>query len=269
MTLETSINNPMLRRRMLRFTVGIFSLYAIYSLILVPLNTHFGSNIVYAGTMLLELTELLYEIIELLAYAYAFAALINTRFCFGLRGAFCIFWIYLGAALFRYVSIFLISGYMSGINMSNLWLELLFLLAYVLLDATQMIVVFVGAHLLCLTYERVFTVRAKAQAARGEPVKDKCAYVVPYGGTLSMKNPLQASAVLCGIVILLARVIGRIIYDVSYGAPTGAADVAWMVFYYLGDITVSVLCCALIMLIIRRMDCRTAEECAASDTKIK
>ena len=53
---DTSSNNPMLRRRMLRFTVGIFSLYAIYSLILVPLNTHFGSDIVYAGTMLISMT---------------------------------------------------------------------------------------------------------------------------------------------------------------------------------------------------------------------
>jgi hypothetical protein len=249
-------NIQCLHKRKVRFAIGIFSLYAIYAFVLVPLGTLFGSDIAYAGTMLLEITEMLYEIIELLAYVLAFATLINTRFCFGTSGGLQVFGIYVGAAAFRYVSIFLVSWKMNGVKVSQLGLELLFLLAYILLDVTQMTVALISTHLFCQKYERIFNVRQKALVARGEPVEDKLLYVVPYGGTVSGTNPLQISSIACGVIIMISRLVSRIIYDVSYGAPTSGADIAWMIFYYLGDITVSVLCCALIMLVIRRLDCR-------------
>ena len=258
MTNCTPLKNNALKRRELQFTIAIFILYVIYALVLVPLNTYFGSDIVFAGTMLLELTELLYELIELLAYVLAFATLINCRFCFGLPSAFRIFWIYVGAASFRYIAIFLVSWKMNGLNLSNLGLELLFLLAYILLDVTQMIVAFVASHLFCSSFERVFSVRNRALLAKGAQEEDKLSYVVPYHGVISRSNPLQCSAIACGVIILIARVVSRVIYDVSYGAPTDAADLAWMIFYYLGDVTISVLACALIMLLVRKMDCKMA-----------
>ena len=260
MTNCTPLKNNALKRRELQFTVAIFILYILYALVLVPLNTYIGSDIAFAGTMLLELTELLYELIELLAYALAFAALINCRFCFGLSSAFRVFWIYVGAASFRYIAIFLVSWKMNGLNLSNLGLELVFLLAYILLDVTQMIVAFVAAHLFCSSFERVFSVRSRALLVKGAAEEDKLSYVVPYRGVISRSNPLQCSAIACGVIILIARVVGRIIYDVSYGAPTDAADLAWMIFYYLGDVTISVLVCALIMLLVRKMDCKTESE---------
>ena len=71
---------------------------------------------------------------------------------------------------------------------------------------------------------------------------------------IQIKNdPLRASALLGAILISFVRVVSRISYDISYGAPTDQADLLWMIAYYSLDILIGVVAYFAMLCLITKM----------------
>jgi hypothetical protein len=69
-----------------------------------------------------------------------------------------------------------------------------------------------------------------------------------------MKNdPLRFSALLVALLMGVIRIIGRVIYDIGYGAPTDLIDILWMILYYSLDVFIGVACYFVLLYILRKL----------------
>ena len=131
---------------------------------------------------------------------------------------------------------------------SDLLFELIFMLIYILLDMTQAAIVLMLVHMLRKKQDAVYLVRAKALRALGEPAPDPLATEREHKNIFTMSGALHIATILSATVIA-----GRLIYDIGYGAPADGIDLAWMIFSYLSDVALAVLCCALIRILCVRI----------------
>ena len=129
---------------------------------------------------------------------------------------------------------------------SDILFELIFTLIYVFLDITQAAIVLLLTHMLLKARDEIYAVRAAAFASLGEPAPDHLTEERGYTSIFGIAGPLHIATILAAAVIAFVRVAGRLIYDIGYGAPTDGVDLAWMIFSYLSDIALAVLCWALI-----------------------
>ena len=67
-----------------------------------------------------------------------------------------------------------------------------------------------------------------------------------------------------GIILSAVKIVSRIIYDLSYGAPDNAKEILTMVIYYFSDVLICVifyaLCWLLFSTLYKRDKSLTAEE---------
>ena len=244
---------PLPKKKGIRFFAVTCLLYAIYTLILLPLSEYVGSNIIFAGTYLYEILTFLCTAVELAAFCWVFAWLISARFTYGNPAAIKVLLLFAGASALRYLAAFFVSWRMEGMSGSDLLFELIFMLIYVLLDVTQAAIILLLTHMLRKRADEVYAVRAEAFAALGESAPDHLAGERANHSFWSMSGSLHIATVLSGVMIAFVRISGRLIYDIGYGAPTDSADLAWMIFSYLSDIALAVLCFSLIRLLCIRL----------------
>ena len=236
-----------------RFFFITCALYVAYAVILLPLSEYVGSNIIFQGTFLYEIISFLCTAVDLAAFCWTFASLICARFSRGISAAFKNLWIFVGASAVRYVLTFFVSWRMEGMSGSDILFELLFSAIYILLDVTQAAIVLVFAHMLRKQADAMYVVRAKALRVLDEPAPDPLAQERTCRSIFTMQGSLHTATLLAAALVAFVRVVGRMIYDIGYGAPTDGVDLAWMIFSYLADIALAVLCCALIRILCIRL----------------
>ncbi|MBQ7337254.1 MAG: hypothetical protein IJW40_02245 [Clostridia bacterium] len=246
-------NIPLPRRNALRYFITACILYAIYALVLLPLSNLFGSNIVFQGTMLYEIAVFLITVIELAVFCLAFANTISARYLYGARAAVRCVLLFAAATAIRYVATFFVSWRMEGLDLSDLMFELLFLVIYVLLDVTQVAIVLVVTHLLLRREDEIYSVRTRALLASQQPLSDRVLHGMTSRSIFALRGPIHIATLISGGVVLFVRVVGRIIYDVGYGAPTDTADLLWMIFYYVTDIAIAIVCCFVVRYLVVRL----------------
>ena len=232
------------KKAFLFFTVACI-LYIVYAVILLPLSEYVGSNIIFQGTFLYEILSFLCTAVELTAFCWVFSWLISSRFAYGISASLKVLLLFAAALLVRYVLTFFVTWKMEGMSGSDLLFELVFMLIYILLDVTQAASVLMLTHILRKKQDVVYLVRAKALQALGEPAPDPLTEDRESKTLFSMSGSLPIAAVLASVVIAFVRISGRLIYDITYGAPTDGVDLAWMIFSYLSDVALAVLCFAL------------------------
>jgi hypothetical protein len=244
---------PLPKKKANCFFVVACILYVVYALVLLPLSEYVGSNIIFEGTFLYEILSFLCTAVELTAFCWVFSCLITSRFAYGAAASVKILLIYASALLMRYVLTLLVSWKMEGMSGSDLLFELIFMLIYILLDMTQAAIVLMLVHMLRKKQDDVYLVRAKALRALGEPAPDPLATEREDKNIFTMSGALHIATILAATVIAFVRIAGRLIYDIGYGAPADGIDLAWMIFSYLSDVALAVLCCALIRILCVRI----------------
>ena len=230
-----------------------FGIYCLYAVVMLPLSSFMGSEIRFQGSWLYEILLFLISAMELLAFCWAFAHIIYFRSVYGVRAALQgIGWFFLASAL-RYAITLVVTWCIDGINLSDIWIELIFLAVYILLDVTQVSVVLVLSHLLLRGDDALYAVRVGAMLSRGDAAPDRADAVFSSFNAFSLRGSVSGATLAAGGVVAFVRLVGRIIYDVGYGAPTDGIDLAWMIFYYVSDIAIGVICIALIRWLMLRI----------------
>lgn len=228
---------------------GAMLLYILF----VYLNEEFSSNIVYAGTMLAEITDWLYLGVEIVAFFIAYAYAIYTIFAFGSKVALRYAGIYAIIAGARYTVLYILNWLLFGLKPEDRLFQTLISLEGFVLELAQYAAMFAVAYLLIRRYNRIWEVMAQGAARLNQVPADRSLMIFPYRKVALKNDPLRASAFLIALILGGIRVINRIIYDISFGAPNGTADLLWMIAYYTMDILIGVAAYFAMLYIVRRL----------------
>mgnify|MGYP004667532643 CR=1 FL=1 len=228
------------RGRLIRFSVLIGTLYVLYSCVLMPLTVWVESNIAYAGTMIPDLLELAYKVVDLTCFFLTYAFMIAFVFQYHPSGTWPIIWIFSATDLLRYTLNLLISAKTDG-NLSVISDGILFVVLYWLLEVVQLLLLFGLTSLFWRNWYAVSKVMDQVERSTGRPVERGDCLLFPFHRIWNWRNPVQRSALCAGIVTTGLRWLSRMIYDIGYGAPTDFLDVTWMVVYYVLDAVIGVV----------------------------
>ncbi len=226
-----------------------FSGYVLF----ICLNAIVGSNIVFAGTMLYEVTEWVYLGAELVAFFVAYAFTIYVLFAGGYRRAWTYAWGYAAVTTGRHVLLYLLNWLFFGLRVEDMLFQAAMTLVTLLLELLQYAAVFGLAMLLTHRFDERFHVMKQGASRLTDVTVVREQLVYPYRKIPLLNDPLRGTSALTAVLIGVIRVGNRLIYDITYGAPTDSADLAWMVAYYTLDILIAVACYFVLLAIIKRL----------------
>lgn len=228
-----------LTRRMLTYTVSIAILFGIY-VALILLSDQLSSNIIYAHTMLGELTEWGYLAAELLVLILTYACLLYTLFTHGHWGALRIVAVYVAVTLIRHVA-------MLWLGYSELWAETVNLLP----ELAQLGAVYVACASCVQAFDRQYAVMQQGALTLGRPCAEREALVYPCVKQPIKADPIKRAAAASATILIAVRVFSRLIFDFNYGAPADLIDGLWMLLYYSVDVLIGVGAYCLMLGIVR------------------
>ncbi|MBR2622336.1 MAG: hypothetical protein IKC97_08200 [Clostridia bacterium] len=228
---------------------GAFSIYVVF----VCLSNIISSNILFSGMMLLEITELVYQTIEILAFFFAYAYVIYAIYMGGYRYALRFAIVYAVAISARYVILFALDWIFFGLKTEDVPVSLLFVLINVLLELLQYVLVGAIAQINVNAFNKKVAIMQKGAARLKDTSIVRERLIFPYQKMPIKNDPLRFSALLTALLMGAIRVIGRISYDIGYGAPADLSDVLWMILYYTFDILIGVACYFVLLFIVRKL----------------
>ncbi len=204
--------------RLWRLALVLFGMIALRSLAVVPLRNILSADIAYAESVLPLVLNIFSDLLQLAAIFVSYAAVIGAVFRGGLRAAMPAALIYLLASLFGACANLVIDlVFHAG---GEVFVALLAIsLLGVLFEMLQLMLVLFGTRLLARRY---------------------AGPLVPTS-LFSLRVRPQLAAFLSAMLVLVVQAGGRLLYDVSYGAPTSASEVAEMVTGYGGDLLTAFL----------------------------
>lgn len=226
--------------------VMLFVLYSIYCFVLLPLNTYFDSNIVYADTLLPTVMEFIYTTVELFALSFGFASVIYITYRFGYAKCKRIFVIIFVASLYKYVANTVVAWIDGGFHSDELLSDILNVVIYTSLDILQALIVGFIAYKIIKKFDDRYGVAKKSAEKLNENYPERDAGVYPFAGLFDFKNPLLKSAFSGGILVAAVKMLMRLWYDIIYtfyyGLPGGFTEVLFIISNYLFDCIAGVLC---------------------------
>jgi len=228
---------------------GAMLLYIVF----VCLNEEFSSNIVYTGTMLLEITEWSYLGVEILAFFVAYAYVIYVLFAHGTKQALQYAKIYAIILAARSAVLYLLNWLVFGLKTEDLLFQGLMTLLSLVLELCQYAVMFWIAHRLISRYNRLYEVMEAGANRLSQQPTPRSHLIFPYRKVALKNDPLRFSAFLIALILGAIRIISRIIYDFSYGAPGDIGDLLWMIAYYTTDVLIGVAGYFVMLYIVRRL----------------
>ncbi|MBQ3639837.1 MAG: hypothetical protein II955_04895 [Clostridia bacterium] len=187
-----------------------------------PISVWATGDVLVSETIFPTLWDLFQALIFFLIYwnAIAFTVLLALRF--GLKGTLPFLGCYSGAALIRYLGSLAVGSLMTvGATEREVFLENLGYSGMdILLDLLQFAIIVLIVYLMLLREST-----AKMQKN-----------LLPVQSFFRRLNRLHGTVLAAVSIPSVFRLIGRIRYDVFFGAPQGFADLFWMALYYLDDI---------------------------------
>ncbi len=252
-----------------RFAALIFALTLFYAVVCTPLYLYFSSDILFDGTVIPLLWDVLMGACNYLFYwgSFAFLLFLGARYSLGRCKAF--FAVYAGAVLFRY-SANLLAGYLvlgfptlSAFISSDLP-ELLFCIG---MDLVLMAFAVLAFHL--IVDKTPLKIATEGDLTQTEVTEESRVRLWCDSQKLYDKsNALHQTAVWMGLIPAAIQLLNRIRYDIFYGAPTDALDLMWMIVYYVGDVLCALIGYLVILLLLNSLLARfynertdVAEEC--------
>ena len=216
------------RRPLLPAVLFAFGLLALRSFVICPINVEVNTNIVYMEGILPVVFELLVDLTQMAVIYIAYAFLLETLFRQGLRRALPIAGIYLGAVVFGSAANLVMDVTLHG---GGEYVDIMLLSAvnWIVQELAQLCLVLLAAALL---------------ARRG-------GMTVPTK-IFSLQNRVQRAALIAAGITCFFRVGARLIYDITYGAPTSAGELVEMISRYGADVIIPFLGYLTMVLILMR-----------------
>jgi hypothetical protein len=228
------------RESRLRYVWVLAIAYATY-IVFICLNTIIGSNIVFDNTMLYEITEWIYLGIELAAFFFVYAVSIYGVFQYGEKKALPYAYLYGGMTLARHLVLFILNWAFFGLRTRYVPFQLLMTFITIVLELLQYAIIYVIAMLFTRRFNRYIAVmRQGASRLRGVQI-DRRKFAFPFRKIPLKNDPIRITSLVAAALVSVVRVVNRMIYDFSYGAPTDTIDLLWMIWGYTLDILIGVL----------------------------
>ena len=187
-----------------------------------PISVWAAGDVLVAETLFPTVWDLFQSLVAFLIYwsAIAFTVLLALRF--GLRGTIPFLGCYAGTALIRYFgslavgSLLTVDATERDVFLENLW----YCGVDILLDLLQFAVIVLVIYILLF---RKSTVKTRED-------------LLPIQTYFHRLTRLHGTVLAAVAIPSVFRLIGRIRYDIFFGAPQGIADLLWILFYYIADI---------------------------------
>jgi len=198
-----ALSQTTIRKRLFIYLIiSVSVLFTLISLVLSPIISTVSSNIIYKNTLLPDVLILLTDILNLIALSVCSAIIIYSIVKLGMSASSTLIVTYITAVFLKY-SVDMAISYLlfNTIDISVI---------------TSYVVAFLIDFLIILLIA-FFSYRASRKG-----------------------KSMMVTAIISAILLSLFKVVSRVIYDISYGAPTDLTDFLWMVIYYTSDILVGV-----------------------------
>ena len=235
-----------LTRRMLTYTVSIAILFGIY-VALILLSDQLSSNIIYAHTMLGELTEWGYLVAELLALIITYACLLYAHFTSGHRGAVGIAVVYAAITLVRHAALM-------WLGLGDLWTETVNLLP----ELAQLGAVYLACAYSVRAFDREYAIMRQGALTLGRSCPERTSLAYPCINQPIKADPIKRGAAASALILVVVRALGRLIFDFNYGAPADLVDALWMLLYYSLDVAIGIVAYVLMLRIVGALSKRQA-----------
>ena len=203
-----------MRRNIAITALVFFSLYLALSIVYDLVY----SNIVLSITLLPTVISAAVSICDIATYAVCFSLLLYSIYLTGVKASLSLVYIYCGALLAK--------------QLANIALHILvFKTAPYITDYVYVLMIW-GLEVILATAV-VFVIKISLAKQEGKTVE--------FTKLFSTANPLQVTSLAIAILLSATKLVQRLIYDFSYGAPTGISEILWMLSAYLSDILIFVI----------------------------
>lgn len=224
----------------------LFGLYTLMCAVIYPFCVMTSNDFLYDATIVPELLDYLYKVLELVAISCAYAFIIFTVFSYTLKGSLGGLLIFFGATVYKSALNMLADWAMNGSVPVDWTIDIWDALFYTLLETLVLVIV-------------LFVIFKISQLRRG----DKKGYLslidgeYPYSSVFAIKNYYLRAAFGCAIAVFASKVFGRLYNDlqsiVFWGLPKEGITWVIMGLSYLLEAVSGVLCYAVIALVISRI----------------
>ncbi len=218
-------------------------LYCLYCFVLVPLGNMYANDIQYMDTVLPTVIEYIYDLVEIIAIALAYAVAVYSIYRYGVGriGAPAI--IFSGVTLFKYVSNVFMTWKDVGFDEGDLWSDIRSILIPMLLELLQYFVVLLIAYKILSKHFDFIEGKRRADKRLGRKTSGDGIY--PFKSLFDLKNPMLKCGLWAGIIVAITKVAQRILYDVLYTVMFGLprlAEIPVMIVYYVSDVVFGAAC---------------------------
>lgn len=213
------------------------------------------SDVTTADTVLPILLDYLSKIAEWCLYITAYAIIFYELYTEGVAPARKFIFVYAGSVFFKYLLNYLVT-WITDAGMSSEYLadNLTYIGIYIGIEWLQLLFIMLMAVSSAKAYHKFLAGQRKLAATLPNYTLEERNYTFPFKKLFSTENVLQKNALWAGFVLTVFRVVSRMIYDITYGAPSDAADLMWMIFYYTVDIVVGMVSIIAITALFMRFD---------------
>ena len=269
---QTNPNPSLTVRRMCRLTILVSAIcFALSSFVLAPIYIQFASDIVYAEAWWVYLLYYLTEegLIDLVVFAVCYPAAIYAVWQAGLKQAIRVPVAFSLITLAKYLVNFFMTSIVDGAlpNMSDfLGFDLPYIGALYILEILQYALVIFLTLMVKRRYARKQAIlEAEALLPDAEPAAP-AAPLFSFNRLLSVKNPIQLSALLMAALLFAVRIIMHQVYQYTLYVTSGYTDGLFiMALDLISDIFIAVILYFAALLLLSRFHRKDAET-AASET---
>ena len=224
------------------FAVGMTLLYCLYCFALVPLGNMYANNVQYMNTVLPTVIEYIYDLIEIVAIALAYAVSIYSIYRYGVGriGATAI--IFSSVTLFKYVINVFMTWLDNGFEI-NVWSDIRSILVPMFFELLQYFVVLLVAYKILSAHLDLVEKKRKADKRLGIPPSGEGIY--PFRSFVDLENPMIKGTFWAGVIVAATKVAQRVFYDILYTIMYGIpqlSEIPGMIIYYSSDILCGVAC---------------------------
>lgn len=228
-------NKKALRKKLYLFSaITLAAIYTLNGLVVSPIYIGVINDIMYDGSVLVDLLFYIRRLLELIAVAATYAILIYGIYRFTLSNFKGGVGIFIGATLYKY-SLNAIVDWVNNGGIPTTWLvDILYVLYYSLLELLQLAFVLV---IVCSLISRHWkAVEFCQKVGKTHLIPD----ILPFKKLYDKANCLLRSVLACSIVILVINLMTQAINDIL--TIEKILDPLLMVVAYLAEIVLAVIC---------------------------
>ena len=201
-----------------------------YAIVCTPVYLWVSSDVLLADSVFPLIWDTLMSVCNYLFYWIALSSILYALIRYGI-GECKPFFLSIGIlSVLRYFTNHIAGCFVTGFQSINDFFS--YYLPYILFDvAFDLVLMTIVIVLMHVTFKEHLSIGAKEE--------ERTSFLsarLPLENLFDWKNPIGKAALFAAWVPAAFKILSRLIYDFSYGAPTGLSDLLWMITFYVFDV---------------------------------